>query len=160
MVGIGVNIVYNYLSFVTGGISPTRTRYAPVWCLQKVYIVGYFNIVSLMSQCPTVAVHGAQCMQFFLFMFSICLAALPCKRAKLTSGSDNESQSLLGPKGVTGQAAETHIQSPVTRESSEPKQKKVLEESDTIKAKDVGPRKRELLVSAKVNKHAATILTR
>ena len=100
-----------------------------------------------MSQCPTVAAHGTQ-------WFSICLAALPFKRVKLTSESDHESQSPLGPKGVTGQAADAHIQSPVTSESSNQptEQKKVLAKSDAIKVKDIGPRKRERLVSAKVNK--------
>ncbi len=75
---------------------------------------------------------------------SICLAAPPCKRVKLTS---------LWSKGVTGQGAEAHIQT-VTRESSaklppstEPK--KVLAESNAIKAKDIGPRK--TVPSAKEN---------
>ena len=55
---------------------------------------------------------------------------------------------------MTGQAADTHIQSPVTSESSNQptEQKKVLAKSDAIKVKDIWPRKRERLVSAKVNK--------
>ncbi len=83
---------------------------------------------------------------------TICLA-LPYKRVKLTSESDNESQWSLGPKSVTGLAAETHIQSSVTGESSNQptEQKKVVAESD---AKDIGPRKRKLPVSTdlEVNK--------
>ena len=57
---------------------------------------------------------------------------------------------------MTGQAADTHIQSPVTRESSDQptEQKKVLAKPDAVKAKDIGPKKRELLISAKVNKLA------
>ncbi len=96
------------------------------------------------SQCPTVAAHGTQ-------WFSICLAALPFKPVKLTSESDHESQSLLGPKGVTGQVVETHIQSPVTSESSD-QQKEVLD------AKDIGPRQKELPVSEKVNKPKRKLL--
>ncbi len=81
---------------------------------------------------------------------SICLAAPQCKRVKLTSDSVQWS---LWPKGVTGQGAEAHVQT-VTRESSaklppstEPK--KVLAESNAIKAKDIGPRK--TVPSAKSN---------
>ena len=122
-------------------------------CLES--LVGYCNIVSLMSQCSSVAVRGTQ-----LVYVSICLAALPCKRVKLTctSESDDESQSPLRPKGVTGQAADldTHIQSPVTIESSDQpiEQKKVLEESDAIEQMDIETvsRKREFSVIAKVNK--------
>ena len=92
-----------------------------------------------MSQCPTVAAHGTH-------WFSICLAALPCKRVKLTSESDHKP---LGPKSVTGQAADTHIQVTSVSSDQPTEQKKVLAKSD---AKDIGPRKRELPVSAKVNK--------
>ncbi len=89
-----------------------------------------------------------------LFKCFICLA-LPFKRVKLTSESVHVT---VWPKGVSGQAAETHMQT-VTGESpgnsqppQQPTKKKVLAEPDAIKAKDIGPRKRKLSVSAQVNK--------
>ncbi len=106
---------------------------------------------------PIYFVHGALCYSS-LFKFFICLA-LPFKRVKLTSESVHVTQWSLWPKGVSGQAAETHMQT-VTGESSgksqppqQPTKKKVLTEPDAIKAKDIGPRKRKLSVSTtKVNK--------
>ena len=103
---------------------------------------------------PIYFVHGALCYSS-LFKFFICLA-LPFKRVKLTSESVHVTQWSVWPKCVSKQAAETHMQT-VTGESSgkspppkQPtKQTKVLAESD---AKDIGPRKRKLSVSAQVNK--------